>query len=124
GQKRTRKRAALEQRSVIIEAAVDVFGIALDQLCADQSAIGLAVIDSEARLGHALDEELSGLVGILRRHGDAIAFLAVARCDPAKSALHDRCVSDDTVNLVLGSRRHYERPTMAEHDKHPVPLLR
>src|SRR4029077_9746980 len=95
GQKRARERAALEQRSVIIEATVEVFGVALDQLCADQSAIGLAVINSAPRLARALDEEFSCLVETLRRHGHTIAFLAVARCDPAESALHNRCVSVD-----------------------------
>ena len=122
--RRTGNEPAVQERAVVIEAAVRVLRIGLDQLGRHQPAIGGAVDERALGLGDAGDEEFARVVGIGRGHLHAIAFAPVARCHPAEAALDlDRIFGK--IALAARRRRRIERgPAMGEDDEIAVPALR
>jgi hypothetical protein len=123
-ERRAADRAAVEQRAVEIRRSIGVLGEALDELRADEAAIRRAMQIGVLRLSDALREEAPRILGVLSRHGDAVAFAPVARGDPAVAALHGEGIFGKIALAAVRRRRVERRTAMGEHHEVAVPILR
>src|SRR5712675_1006949 len=119
-----RNHTAVEESAIVIEAAIGILRVFIEQLGADQTAIGRAVKDRALGLGDGSDEKLACIVGVFGGHLHAIAFTAVAGRDPGEAAFHIERRSGEVALTGVWRRRHDGWPAMRENDEVAVPSLR